>query len=365
ADFIIEGYVDPQEELIYEGPFGDHTGFYSLADYYPKFHITCITHKKNAVYPATIVGIPPQEDAWLGKATERIFLNPIKMAIAPEIIDIEMPVEGVFHNMVITKIKKTYAGQALKVMNALWGAGQMMFTKVLVVVDENVDIRNYESLAKVISENVDPMRDFHLSEGPLDVLDHSSNQFTFGGKLGIDATIKLKEEQKTIESDTKNVEDNKIDIKNIYEELPEICDINLNLLSRDISIAVITIKKKSKFHIKEINNLLFKNYFKNIKMIIYLDYKVEDNGDIFWLTLNNIDTFRDCYIVESDEYKISHIGIDATIKTKEIDGFEREWPEIIVTDNETIKLVDKKWDKYNLGKFIQSPSIKYQNYRIL
>ena len=133
ADFVIEGYVDPNDELIWEGPFGDHTGYYSLPDWYPRFHITAITHKKNAVYPATIVGIPPQEDAWLGKATERIFLAPIKMTMVPEIVDMDMPVEGVFHNLVITKIKKEYAGQGLKVMNAMWGAGQMMFNKILVL----------------------------------------------------------------------------------------------------------------------------------------------------------------------------------------------------------------------------------------
>ncbi|HET9432470.1 MAG TPA: menaquinone biosynthesis decarboxylase, partial [Chitinophagaceae bacterium] len=144
ADFIIEGYVDPDDEMIWEGPFGDHTGYYSLPDWYPRFHITAITHKKNAVYPATIVGIPPQEDAWLGKATERIFLAPIKMTLIPEIVDMDMPVEGVFHNLVIAKIKKDYAGQGQKVMNAMWGAGQMMFNKILVLVDGEIKIQDYE-----------------------------------------------------------------------------------------------------------------------------------------------------------------------------------------------------------------------------
>ena len=134
ADIIIEGYVDPNDELIWEGPFGDHTGYYSLADWYPRFHVTAITHRKDAVYPSTIVGVPPQEDAWLGKATERIFLAPIKMTVVPEIIDMEMPIEGVFHNLTIVKIKKDFAGQAQKVTNAMWGAGQMMFNKILIVV---------------------------------------------------------------------------------------------------------------------------------------------------------------------------------------------------------------------------------------
>jgi 4-hydroxy-3-polyprenylbenzoate decarboxylase len=152
ADFIIEGYVDPDDELIWEGPFGDHTGYYSLPDWYPRFHITAITHKKNAVYPATIVGIPPQEDAWLGKATERIFLAPMKMTMIPEIIDMDMPVEGVFHNLVIAQIQKEYAGQGQKVMNAMWGAGQMMFNKILVLADQQVRIQDYGNWQNMCSK---------------------------------------------------------------------------------------------------------------------------------------------------------------------------------------------------------------------
>ena len=152
VDFVIEGYIDPSEDFILEGPFGDHTGFYSLADYYPRFHITAITHRKDAVYTATIVGIPPQEDAWIGKATERIFLAPIKMTMVPEIVDMVLPVEGVFHNLVIVKIRKEYPGQALKVMNSLWGAGQMMFTKMMVVVDGDVNIHDNLEVARYISK---------------------------------------------------------------------------------------------------------------------------------------------------------------------------------------------------------------------
>ncbi|MCS6904308.1 MAG: menaquinone biosynthesis decarboxylase, partial [Bacteroidia bacterium] len=194
ADIVIEGYVDPNEEFIYEGPFGDHTGFYSLPDYYPRFHITAITHKKNAIYPSTIVGIPPQEDAWIGKATERIFLAPIKMTMVPEIVDMDLPIEGVFHNLAIVQIRKTYPGQALKVMHSLWGAGQMMFTKMMIVVDEHVKIQDYAALARYVSENVDPQQDIIISQGPTDVLDHSCSKMAFGGKLGIDATRKFPEE---------------------------------------------------------------------------------------------------------------------------------------------------------------------------
>src|SRR5215210_2952837 len=207
ADFIIEGYVDPNDELIWEGPFGDHTGYYSLPDWYPRFHITAITHKKNAVYPATIVGIPPQEDAWLGKATERIFLAPIKMTMVPEIVNMDMPVEGVFHNLVITQIKKEYAGQGQKVMNAMWGAGQMMFNKILVLTAaspgnsgrgeliNDFSINDYLRLAQDVFSNLNPATDIHFSQGPMDVLDHSCSKLGFGGKMCIDGTFKFEEEK--------------------------------------------------------------------------------------------------------------------------------------------------------------------------
>ena len=198
ADIIIEGYVDPAEELIWEGPFGDHTGYYSLPDFYPRFHVTAITHRKDAIYPATIVGIPPQEDAWLGKATERIFLTPIKMMMVPEITDMNMPVEGVFHNLVITTINKEYAGQGQKVMNAMWGAGQMMFNKILVLSDgqtaSGIPIDDYKNLARYVLNNLNPVTDIYFSQGPMDVLDHSCSKLGFGGKMCIDGTQKTDEE---------------------------------------------------------------------------------------------------------------------------------------------------------------------------
>src|ERR1700744_1544353 len=198
ADFVIEGYVDPNDELIWEGPFGDHQGYYSLPDWYPRFHVTAITHRKNAVYPATIVGIPPQEDAWIGKATERIFLAPIKMAMVPEIKDMNMPIEGVFHNLVIASINKEYAGQGQKVMNAMWGAGQMMFNKILVLSDSvansGIKIDDYKDLAHYVFNNLNPVTDIYFSQGPMDVLDHSCSKLGFGGKMCIDGTKKLEEE---------------------------------------------------------------------------------------------------------------------------------------------------------------------------
>jgi len=361
ADIIIEGYVDPNDELIWEGPFGDHTGYYSLPDWYPKFHITCITHKKNAVYPSTIVGIPPQEDAWIGKATERIFLAPIKITLIPEIVDMELPIEGVFHNLTIVKIKKEYPGHAQKVMNAMWGAGQMMFNKMLVIVDEKTDAHDYEAVAKAISENVDPQNDIYFSQGPMDVLDHSCSKFAFGGKMCVDATSKLEEE---VSSFKFQVSSSLINISNIQSLFPEIKSIYDSLLKKNISMVFISVKKSRKYHIKELNEQLFKlEEFQNVKFIIYVEHTVEasDIADVVWRFANNLDPKRDSYIVPaSDENSISHIGFDGTRKTKELDNFDRDWPNIICSDEATIKSVDEKWNKLGLGEFVKSPSLKYQ-----
>ncbi len=190
AEIVIEGYVDPAEELILEGPFGDHTGFYSLADYYPRFHVTAITRRRDPIYPATIVGKPPMEDYWLGKATERIFL-PLLQTVVPDLIDYSLPMFGCFHNCAFVKIKKEYAYQARRVISAIWGAGQMALTKIVVVVDEHVDVHDEQAVLFQLCSNVDPRRDIVLADGPLDILDHASPACGAGSKLGIDATRKI------------------------------------------------------------------------------------------------------------------------------------------------------------------------------
>jgi len=188
AEIILEGYVDPLERRI-EGPFGDHTGYYSLAGEYPVFHITCITHKKNPVYPATIVGKPPQEDCYMAYATERIFLPLIKFQL-PEIVDMHLPMEGVFHNCVVVSIRKQFPGHARKIMSSLWGMGQMMFAKFIVVVDDDVNVQDSSEVLWKVFNNVDPRRDTMIVEGPLDVLDHSAPLALVGSKMGFDATRK-------------------------------------------------------------------------------------------------------------------------------------------------------------------------------
>lgn len=193
AEFVIEGYVDVDEELRWEGPFGDHTGYYSLADYYPTFHVTCITRRKEPVYPATVVGKPPMEDCYMGKATERIFLPLLRM-MNPEIVDIHFPFEGVFHSCVIVSIKKKYPGHAKKIMNAVWGLGQMMYTKMVIVVDENVKPSDVSTVMWKVFNNIDGKRDIEISEGPLDTLDHAAPMAYLGSRVGIDATKKWKSE---------------------------------------------------------------------------------------------------------------------------------------------------------------------------
>ena len=192
AEIILEGYVE-LGELRSEGPFGDHTGFYTLPDDYPVFHLTCITHRKDPIYAATIVGKPPMEDAWMGHAVARIFLPAMKMTI-PELVDINLPVEAVFHNLMIVSIKKSYPGHARKVMNAIWSLGQAMFTKCIIVVDEDCDVQNIPEVVLRVANNIDPERDIQFMLGPVDSLDHSSRLPNYGSKMGVDATRKWKAE---------------------------------------------------------------------------------------------------------------------------------------------------------------------------
>jgi 4-hydroxy-3-polyprenylbenzoate decarboxylase len=188
AEIVLEGYVN-LDELRTEGPFGDHTGFYSLEDEYPVFRVTCITHRKDPIYATTVVGKPPQEDAWMGKAVERIFLPLMKLTI-PELVDINLPIEGVFHNLMLVSIRKSYPGQARKVMNAIWSLGQAMFTKCIIVVDEDVNVQDVADVTLKALNNIDPERDIQFTMGPVDSLDHASRLPDYGSKMGIDATRK-------------------------------------------------------------------------------------------------------------------------------------------------------------------------------
>jgi 4-hydroxy-3-polyprenylbenzoate decarboxylase len=215
AEIILEGYVN-LDELRAEGPFGDHTGFYSLDDLYPVLHVTCITHRKDPIYATTIVGKPPMEDGWMGKAVERIFLPLMKLTI-PELVDINLPLEGVFHNLMIVSIRKSYPGQARKVMNAIWSLGQAMFTKCIMVVDEDVNVQDLGEVTLKVLNNIDPERDIQFTLGPIDSLDHASRLPNYGSKMGVDATRKWSTEgfhrpwpdEITMDAKTKSLVDSK------------------------------------------------------------------------------------------------------------------------------------------------------------
>ncbi len=362
VDFVIEGYVDPEEELILEGPFGDHTGFYSLADRYPRFHVTCITHRKNAIYPATVVGIPPMEDGWMGKATERLFLFPMKLVTVPEMKDMNMPVAGVFHNIVLTKIEKSFPGQGMKVMTSLWGAGQMMFNKIMVVVSSDVDLPNYKAVAKEVTLRTDPLQDIHFIKGPVDILDHSSRHFSFGSKMGIDATVKWPEES---EDFTPDAVQPFIDTHLLQEKFQEVVAVNDTFLPEGIFLVVVAVKKNRINHLREISTEFLKQgLVREIKFLLFLDSGVDitSPADIAWIAANNIDPMRDCFHPVSDEgTPFSILVLDGTRKTVAYDGFKRDWPNIIVMDETTIRKVDENWEKYGLGTMVPSPSRKYRS----
>jgi 4-hydroxy-3-polyprenylbenzoate decarboxylase len=367
ADFVIEGYVDPGDDLIWEGPFGDHTGYYSLPDFYPRFHITCITHKRNAVYPATIVGIPPQEDAWLGKATERIFLAPMKMTMVPEIIDMDMPVEGVFHNLVIAQIKKEYAGQGQKVMNAMWGAGQMMFNKILVIADEGVKIQDYDALSRYVFANLNPAADIYFSQGPMDVLDHSCSKMGFGGKMCIDGTKKYEEE--VDESSQLTTTASAHLIQSALSRFSEIKVINTTLLEKNVPVIILSVEKGRRGHIRDLHQQLGElQEMEGVKLVLYVEHTVNamDLPVALWRFCNNLDPKRDAVLVQrpslaESEKTFACMGLDGTIKTKDFDNFQRDWPNIIVMDDATITVVDEKWSRLGLGEFLPSPSLKFKS----
>ncbi len=343
ADFVIEGYVDPEEAMRTEGPFGDHTGFYSLPDLYPVFHVTCITHRRDAVYPATVVGIPPQEDLFLGLATERIFLNPIRMTIVPELLDMHMPAAGVFHNLVIARIRPDYPGQAVKVMNALWGAGQMMLNKVMVLLGEHESgndaatgpgLSDYRAILDGAMEAFDPGRDVHFSRGPSDVLDHASKTFAYGGKLGIDLTAApLK--------------------RNSYND------------NWKKYVRIIPLKKTKPGEIHEEAGRMGRlGELEGLKLLVFVEEFLdpEDYFSVVWRVLNNIDPAYDCFLLPASQLAVSSmvLVIDGTRKFPHLDGFSRPWPNCTVSSDHTILTIDEKWPQLGLGPLQDSPSKRFQ-----
>ncbi|MFR9620850.1 MAG: menaquinone biosynthesis decarboxylase [Rikenellaceae bacterium] len=332
CDFIIEGYVDPTEEKVVEGPFGDHTGFYSLQDRYPLFHVTAITHRRDAIYPATIVGVPPQEDAYIAMATERIFLSPIRFAMLPEVCDMTMPEAGTAHNIAIFSIERRYEGQARKVIQSMWGAGQMMFNKYMVVTDHTCNIRDKGELARLM-RNVDIKRSVVRSEGVYDVLDHATATLGYGGKLALD--LSSTESHDTTPRSVKYPAEMAVD-RSLVDEWSTLVLFASPRAQIDQAMAEV----------------------EGVNFIVLLDEAAEgvvSHYDILWLAAANSDPRRDAHITANGA-----LAIDARSKVPSAEGNPDRFPNVVTSLPETIELVDRRWGEYGLGEFIESPSRHYR-----
>ncbi|QPJ65549.1 MAG: menaquinone biosynthesis decarboxylase [Candidatus Nitrohelix vancouverensis] len=328
AEIVLEGYIDPRESRI-EGPFGDHTGYYSHDGPYPVFHVTAITHRKNPIYLTTIVGKPPQEDLYLGRATERIFL-PLMRTQLPEIVDMDMPAEGVFHNLVIISIDKRFPMQGRRLMNALWGMGQMSFVKIIFVVDETLDVHDYKAVAFALLNKLNLKRDLYFSEGILDVLNHASDQALYGSKLGIDLTTKTEDEPGYAdprEATKANAED--FEAERVLKKFPQIRACQILQIDARLSVLFAATRKTAAHQSRElIEQFLNDASTEDVSILIVIE-EHEDPSDLstaLWKTLNNIDPRRDIYQING------RLGIDASRKYEE-EGYQQGWPEeIIMTD---------------------------------
>jgi 4-hydroxy-3-polyprenylbenzoate decarboxylase len=331
SEFVLEGYVDPHE-LQREGPFGDHTGYYSLADDYPVFHVTAITHRRSPIYCATLVGRPPMEDCYLAKATERLFL-PLLQTVFPEITDYWLPWEGVFHNIVIVSIQKEYPRHAQKVISGLWGQGQMSFCKAIVVVDDTVDPKDPAQVMRQLVDNFDLTSDIMNAQGVLDVLDHSSPFANFGSKIGIDLTRRIGGEQLRPSITPAAVSGNLTE-EALLSGIQAHCDgiVSLRIFQGDMHrrnrILVLKVQKQPERPSAYFTEHLMKaDILEPFTMILFYDSNVDicDNSFILWKLFNNVDPGRDVITQNG------RCVIDACKKGPE-DGHDREWPDELTFD---------------------------------
>ncbi|WP_276955031.1 menaquinone biosynthesis decarboxylase [Allomeiothermus silvanus] len=332
AEFILEGYIDPAEDPVVEGPFGDHTGFYTLEDLYPRFHVTAITHRKNAVYPATIVGRPPMEDAYLIEASERLFL-PAARLILPEIADYHMPPAGIAHNWVNVAIEKRYPGQAYKVAGGLLGLGQMMFAKVMVVLDKGQALKpGFPALLEALQHAL-PGRDTLVFRGPMDVLDHSSRAVGYGGKLIIDGTTKLEEEGGEVPFTPL-----------AHRDLPALPGVRQ---AQWPGVWAATLEKTRAGQAKALaEKLLATPHSRGIRLLLLTDADTRlEPDELLWAVLNNIDPERDSWVMEGASGPV--LVLDGTRKLAE-EGFAREWPQKITMSPDVVRRVDERWEKLGL-----------------
>lgn len=329
SEFVLEGYVEPNE-LRVEGPFGDHTGYYSLPGEYPVFHVTALTHRRNPVYAATVVGRPPMEDCYLAKATERLFL-PALNTILPEIHDYWMPWEGVFHNLTVVSLKKEYPGHARRVMSALWGQGQMSFCKALVVVDANVDLRTGSEVLRKVLDVVDLETDVYVTEGVLDVLDHSAPEPLFGGKLGVDATVRFSEERPRKILNRDLLLPPRFELEKAFKDIsPCLVDFHVPDLKVANKVVLVNVRKDGVICGQVLGSRILSHKALlpfNIFVLFDSGVNLKDTALILWKMFNNVDPRRD--IIREN----GRITIDATRKGPE-DGHHRLWPDDIEMSTE-------------------------------
>jgi len=339
AEFILEGYVDP-DELRIEGPFGDHTGYYSLKGEYPVFHVTAITHRKNPIYSATIVGKPPMEDCYMALATERLFLPMIK-TILPEIKNYMLPWEGVFHNIAVVAIDKEFPHHAGKVMNGLWGSGQMSFAKMLVIIDDEALLKEGKLLMEYLLNTVDLFSDVTLTKGILDVLDHSAERPLYGSKLGIDITKRVDGEEKRGNDffhGTKNLASLKYELTALDEDFVDVDIAFEHCKNRVIIVSVKKNKGKNSAFFK--NRILHSNICtEGIFVLVDFHIDIKDYSVVLWKLFNNVDPSRDIVLEKNC------VIIDATRKGI-IDGHVREWPDDIEMSEDVKRRVDEILKNY-------------------
>ena len=299
------------------------------------------------------------EDKYIAKATERIFLSPIKIAMLPEVVDMYLPEEGVAHNIALVSIDKTYPGQAYKVGNALWGAGQMMFNKIMVVTNHSVNVKNVMEVARVMSQNFNPLSDTLLGRGPLDILDHSSDKPAFGGKILIDATEKLPEEINGF------VEPQVYDAEFVAEELSKVNEVfgyNVRFLDESVSLAVVSVDKEIVISVRNVAHSIALALGKHLpKIVVFVDKEIplKTIELVAWYTAANIDPNRDCFFADIEGVKANSLFVDGTRKTMAKDGFSRDWPNIVTSSLQTVKDIDTKWKDIGFSEFVESPSVRF------
>jgi 4-hydroxy-3-polyprenylbenzoate decarboxylase len=344
AEIVLEGYVDPSEPLVTEGPFGDHTGYYSLAGLYPRFHVTAVTHRRDAVYPTTVVGIPPQEDGPMGKATERLFLELIRFQV-PEIVDWNMPVEGAFHNLMLVSIKKRYPGHARKAMMSLWGAGMLSLEKVVVVYDEDVNIHDPRVALDACLRLLDPARDaLVVGQVPTDTLDHAAPVEDLGSHLGIDATRPLPSEPARAPPQAAAGPP--------PERVPFLAPGVVAAHRFHDRLLLVSIRKTKAGQARATMEDLWRAGVPPSTVIVVFEeaVNVADPSAALFHATANLDPARDVVLLE----RPARLGIDATVKR--VDEGAREWPPIIAMDEATRAKVTKRWSEYGLAESLRGPA---------